>query len=194
MIGFIRHGVTAWNKEGRAQGSSDIPLDVDGIVTAKQLACRLANEKWDVIFTSPMVRAKQTATILAKKLRLEVKEDDRLRERSGGLIEGTTEAERLEKWGPTWREQDLKFETGESVKARGLDFVMECVQCNADQKILVVSHGSFLKRIIAALLEDQTYEVKIDNTSLTVIDVEKKNCLLLNDTSHIIGGSNGNRI
>lgn len=194
IIGFIRHGVTAWNKEGRAQGSSDIPLDAEGRETAEKLALRLMNEEWTTIFTSPMTRARQTADIIAKQLHCAVVEDGRLRERSGGLIEGTTEQERQQKWGPDWRALDLKFETPDSVVARGLAFVAEQALINPQQKILVVSHGSFLKRIIGALLDDPSYEVKIANTSLTIIDVENKSCSILNDTAHLEGESNGNYV
>ncbi|PIC79000.1 histidine phosphatase family protein [Sporosarcina sp. P18a] len=194
IIGFVRHGVTAWNIEGRAQGSSNIPLDEEGIETAKKLALRLASEEWDVIFTSPMTRARQTADLLARQSGVEVVEDDRLRERSGGLIEGTTESERQQKWGPQWRELDLQFETAESVVARGLEFVNEQIEKNRHQRLIVVSHGSFIKRIIVALMEDETYTVKIDNTSLTIINIEEKSCLLLNDTAHLAGGINGNPV
>ena len=191
IIGFVRHGVTAWNKEGRAQGSSNIPLDEEGVKAAKSLALRLVGEDWDIIFTSPMTRARQTADLLAEQTKIEVIEDDRLRERSGGLIEGTTEEERQQKWGPRWRELDLQFESGKSVVARGLEFVNEQVQKYPNQRLLFVSHGSFIKRIIAAVMEDQKYTVKIDNTSLTTIDVEKKSCVLLNDTTHLAGGTDG---
>ena len=192
IIGFVRHGVTAWNKEGRAQGSSNIPLDEEGVETAKKLALRLADEEWDVIFTSPLTRARQTADLIAAQSGVKVMEDERLRERSGGLIEGTTELERQQKWGPQWRELDLQFETAENVVARGLEFVNEQVQKNPNQRLLVVSHGSFIKRIIVALMEDDKYTIKIDNASLTIINIEKKSCLLLNDTAHLVGGLNGN--
>ena len=121
----MRHGVTAWNKEGRAQGSSNVSLDEEGIEAAKKLAMRLANEEWDIIFTSPMTRARQTADILAGQSTIEVVEDERLRERHGGLIEGTTEQERQHRWGPDWRNLDLQLETAESVVARGLEFINE---------------------------------------------------------------------
>lgn len=44
LIGLIRHGSTAWNKEGRAQGLADIPLDEEGINQAEALAERLSSE------------------------------------------------------------------------------------------------------------------------------------------------------
>lgn len=192
IIGFVRHGVTAWNKEGRAQGSSDIPLDEEGIQAAEKLGKRLVDEEWNIVFTSPMMRARQTSDILAAQSNIEVVEDDRLRERYGGLIEGTTEQERQQRWGPDWRELDLQIEKAENVVVRGLEFVNEQVQKDPNQRLIIVSHGSFLKRIIVALMEDEKYAIKIDNTSLTIIDVEKRSCLLLNDTAHLAGGTNGN--
>ncbi len=57
-IGFVRHGSTVWNKERRAQGSSDIPLDQDGLAEAQKLAKRLSAEKWDAIYTSPSITSK----------------------------------------------------------------------------------------------------------------------------------------
>ena len=66
-IGFVRHGVTAWNKEGRAQGNTDVPLDEEGIEMAERVADRIQLEEWDVIYTSPLVRAKKTAEIIAEK-------------------------------------------------------------------------------------------------------------------------------
>lgn len=123
IIGFIRHGTTVWNKERRAQGSSDIPLDSDGIHDAERLAKRMENEDWDYIYSSDLKRAKQTAKIVAK--RMNVKEatlDSRIREVNGGQIEGTTETERLEKWGEKWREMDLGIESKEMVLKRAHSF------------------------------------------------------------------------
>lgn len=191
-FGFIRHGQTAWNKEGRVQGSSNIPLNEEGIESAEKLANRLAEEQWDMIFTSPMNRAKHTAELIASRMPgVTVEEDERVRERSSGLIEGTTEQERVQKWGLRWREQDMQFESADSVIARGLDFVQEQTRMNSGKRILVVSHGSFIKRMIAVLLEDEQYAVTIENTSLTVIEVENKTCTLLNCTAHLAGGTNG---
>lgn len=195
IIGFVRHGQTAWNKEGRVQGSSNIPLNDEGVQAAEKLATRLEGEHWDVIVTSPMNRAKHTAEILAARMpNVKVVEDDRVRERSSGLIEGTTEQERVQKWGPDWRELNMQFETADSVVARGMEFVEEQIHMNPDKRILVVSHGSFIKRMIVTLLEDDRYAVTIDNTSLTIIDVEGKSCSLLNCTAHLAGGTNGDSV
>lgn len=187
-IGFVRHGVTAWNKEGRAQGSSDIPLDEEGIAMAEYVAKRLIEEQWDVIYTSPLIRAKKTAEIIsASKPGVLLLEDNRLREFGGGLIEGTTEVERLEKWGPSWRELELGVEPDEEIISRGMEFVEELKAAHAGQRVLVVSHGGFIKRLIGALVSNEDLGAKVDNTSLTVVELrdEENLCSLYNCTKHL---------
>lgn len=187
-IGFVRHGVTAWNKEGRAQGSSDIPLDDEGIAMAEYVAKRFAGEQWDVIYTSPLIRAKKTAEIIAsEKPGITLLEDNRLREFGGGLIEGTTEADRLEKWGPSWRELELGIEPDAEIISRGMAFVKDVKAAHAGQRVLVVSHGGFIKRLIGALVSNDDLGVKVDNTSLTVVELgdEENLCSLYNCTKHL---------
>lgn len=188
IIGFVRHGVTAWNKEGRAQGSSDVPLDDEGIETAKRVAARLSNEQWDVIYTSHLQRAKKTAEIIAAKLPdAELIEDARLREIGGGLVEGTTEAERIEKWGKDWRQQDMGFEQTASIIARGMESLADIQMKHAGKKVLVVSHGSFIKWMLNELVTDAVYEKSLDNTSLTIVELndDKNQCHLFNCTAHL---------
>lgn len=188
IIGFVRHGVTAWNKEGRAQGSSDIPLDEEGFDMAARVADRLANEQWDIIYSSQQLRAKQTAEVIAHKMgNLEVRIDSRLREVGGGKIEGTTEAERIEKWGEGWRQLDMGFEPPELILQRGMECLMEIQRQHRGKRVLVVSHGSFIKRMVQALVPDPAYEKSLDNTSLTVIELadDKNRCELFNCTKHL---------
>ena len=91
-IGIIRHGSTLWNKEGRAQGSSDIPLDEEGLLEAIKLAERLKAENWNVLYSSDLLRAKQTTEIIGNPIEnIPIYFDNRLREVGGGHIEGTTE-------------------------------------------------------------------------------------------------------
>lgn len=189
IIGIIRHGSTAWNKEGRAQGSSDIPLDQDGLTQAHALAERLSKEEWDLIYSSELSRAKQTADIIAERLGLPApRTDRRLREAEGGLIEGTTEQERIERWGEDWRELDLGIESYEKVTARGLEFLEEVRALHPNKKILLVSHGSFIRQLLKKITPDQAEE-KLHNTSMTRVkriqngwDCELYNCIAhLND-------------
>ncbi|WP_347550099.1 histidine phosphatase family protein [Pseudalkalibacillus hwajinpoensis] len=186
-IGFIRHGSTSWNKEKRAQGSSDIHLDDEGRLHATKLAERLNEEKWDVIFSSGLARAYQTATIIADSLDLEVIIDNRLREAGGGQIEGTTEVERINKWGPNWRELDLGIEKADLVVARAQEAIEEFHQSYEDKNILIVSHGSFLHHFFKSALPELDHEKHLVNTSLTILNKQQDEWTheIYNSTSHL---------
>ena len=67
---------------------------------AHGVAQRLSGEQWDVIYTSPLIRAAKTAEIIADSMPdIRLLSDNRLRESGGGLVEGLTETERVKKWG-----------------------------------------------------------------------------------------------
>ncbi|MDK8642541.1 histidine phosphatase family protein [Niallia taxi] len=186
-LGLIRHGSTAWNKEGRAQGSSDIPLDEEGLKGAKLLAERLQEGDWRIIYSSDLTRARQTAEIIANKLQIKLVLDERLRETNGGLIEGTTEAERIARWGMNWRKQDLGIESSASVKARTQSFVKE-LAVTPVQNTLIVSHGALLNAIMSELTPKATYDQSLKNSSLTSLKLVNSiwECSLYNCTEHLM--------
>ncbi|WJY27343.1 MULTISPECIES: histidine phosphatase family protein [Sporosarcina] len=187
-IGFVRHGVTSWNKEGRAQGSTDIPLDEDGVEMARQIADRLSAESWDALYTSPWKRTRRTAELIGEKVpELDIVTDERLRERAGGLIEGTTEAERQAKWGPDWKQLDLQGETHDSVITRGMSFVRDMQRLYPDGRVLAVSHGGFIKRLLSELLPGTSYTEPLGNTSITIVRIgeDETVCELFNCTEHL---------
>jgi probable phosphoglycerate mutase len=187
-IGFIRHGVTDWNMEGRAQGQADIPLNEAGRAQARALADRLQGEQWDVIYSSDLIRAKETAEIVAGALRLIVKTDKRLREKSCGLIEGTTEEDRVSKWGEDWRVKPLGIEEDEAVVARGLEFLSYITQTYPDQKVLIVSHGAFIGLTLKKLLPQDDKREHLHNTSVTLLKRTEDcwECELYNCAKHIV--------
>lgn len=169
-LGIIRHGSTLWNKEGRAQGSSDIPLDDDGKNEARKLGERLRLEPWDLLFSSPLLRASETAEIVRESMGLEaVRHEARLREAGGGLIEGTTEQDRIDQWGEQWRQLDLGIEASDQVVARALSFIEDLKVNYPDKDILIVSHGSLIRQLLGALLPDVKRQGHLKNTSLTII-------------------------
>ncbi|GGB34159.1 histidine phosphatase family protein [Virgibacillus dakarensis] len=173
-LGFVRHGVTDWNKERRAQGSSDVALNEEGLLQAETLADRLGTEDWDVIYSSDLARAKQTAETIGSKLKdVSVYFDPRLREVGGGLIEGTTEKERIAKWGDNWRELDLERESNDSILARGRSIMDEILKKQNGKNILIVSHGSFIKHLLKELLPDEDVEESLGNCSLTTLQNNK---------------------
>ncbi|PEZ01142.1 histidine phosphatase family protein [Bacillus sp. AFS018417] len=167
-IGIIRHGSTPWNKEGRAQGSSDISLDQDGILDAYKLAERLRKENWNFIYSSDLLRAKQTAEIIGEKIaNIPIYLEPRLREAGGGQIEGTTEEERVLKWGKNWRELDLGIESADSVITRGLSVIEEIASKHDNKNILIVSHGAFIRHLLKELVPHLNMVEFPRNTSLT---------------------------
>jgi len=85
---FLRHGQTDWNREGRYQGTSDIPLNATGIEQARAAAESLAPVKIDRIIASPLNRALKTAEIVAGQRGAPIHTDRGLVERSFGSFEG----------------------------------------------------------------------------------------------------------
>jgi probable phosphoglycerate mutase len=188
-FGFIRHGITAWNAEGRLQGQIDIELSPEGSRQAMALADRLAAEKqkWDLIYSSDLSRAEQTARYIADKIGgTNVITDVRLRERSFGLLEGTTVEERISRWGEQWAELDLGVESDEHLLARGLSFIEEMCEIHPNQNILIVSHGGYLALLYTALFDSDTDE-HISNTSFSIAvrEKDKWHKRLFNCTAHI---------
>jgi len=187
-IGLIRHGVTEWNNLGKAQGISDIPLNEEGIKQATALANRLSIEEWDIIFSSNLTRARQTAEIIRQSLGVAlVFTDERIREINCGLIEGTTEEERVARWGVNWREQNLGMEDFQVVAKRGITFLEELIVEHADKRILIISHGALIGLSLQHLLPQRFPKTHIDNISLTILTHINNDwaCQLYNCTKHL---------
>lgn len=87
-IYIFRHGQTDYNVTRRVMGQLDIPLNETGIAQAAELSTRLANTHLEVIYTSPLLRAKQTAQAVADKSNIQIITDDRLKERNNGVLQG----------------------------------------------------------------------------------------------------------
>lgn len=88
ILYIFRHGETDWNKEKRAQGWADIPLNAKGREQAKDLASVMAKVGLDVIYSSPLSRALETANIVAEKTKAKVIINDGLREHNIGFLSG----------------------------------------------------------------------------------------------------------
>lgn len=85
---FIRHGETDWNKVKRLQGRSDIPLNAFGVHLAEETREGLKDVPFDIAYTSPLSRAKETAEIVLGDRKIPLIEDDRIEEMGFGSYEG----------------------------------------------------------------------------------------------------------
>jgi broad specificity phosphatase PhoE len=151
---FIRHGQTDWNAEGVCMGSKDIPLNEIGRCQAQEAVFLLQNEGIVHIVASPLVRAKETAEILAASLGVSLSLDDDLKECTWGVLEGKPMDSDvlLGSW--------LKGETPEGAESaasfgtrvlRGLNRALEKAG-----PVLIVSHGGVgmaVKRFMGGPLE-----------------------------------------
>ncbi|MFS0873333.1 histidine phosphatase family protein [Paenibacillus xylanilyticus] len=170
QFALIRHGSTAWNKEKRSQGQTDNPLDQEGREQAVLLAERLSTESWDAIYASDLERASETARIIGQRLGInEIHLDPRLREMGGGQVEGTTEAERIAKWGADWSSLELRREAAEAGTVRGSAAIEDICKAHPNGKVIVVSHGAILRNALRGLVPALDISTKLSNTSITRI-------------------------
>lgn len=189
FIGLVRHGETDWNAGGILQGQTDIPLNANGLKQAAALAERLSGEEkiWDAVISSDLSRARTTAEIIAKRLHIPLLAPDiRLRERYFGEVEGTTEAQREEKWGSDWRNLNLGAETDEEMKARGLEVISSLMERERGRNILIVSHGSFIAHLLQAMCSSIQNE-RLGNLSYSILSLkeDKWETVLHNCTKHL---------
>ncbi|MEX2103873.1 MAG: histidine phosphatase family protein, partial [Bacilli bacterium] len=167
---------------------SNIPLDEDGVNDAHSLAERLSKENWEVIYSSDLLRAKQTAEIINLKLGIEsIYFDEKLREMRGGKIEGTTEEERIHNWGQNWREIELGLESPVEGMLRGTQIIEEIAKQHANKNVLIVSHGALIGNSLKKLIPLFNTEEHLKNTSITKL--KKINniweCEVYNCTIHL---------
>lgn len=141
---LVRHGETDWNAEGRLQGHTDRPLNDFGRRQAKALADELSDERLDAVYSSDLLRARETAEIVGERLGLPVVVDPDLREKNWGSWEGLTGAER----------DAVEFvgETTQAHRERVLGALRRIAERHPDGRVLVVTHGGSLRRVQAAVL------------------------------------------
>jgi 2,3-bisphosphoglycerate-dependent phosphoglycerate mutase len=151
-ITAIRHGETAWNVDTRIQGQLDISLNEKGQWQAAQAGKALAAELIDVIVSSDLSRAYETALAVAKPHGLTVQVDHGLREREFGEFQGKTFAE-IEAQFPEaalqWRKRvpDFAPKGGESLivfRARVVQCLHRIAAQFAGQHVVIVSHGGVM--------------------------------------------------
>ena len=145
---IVRHGKTDWNIKGLAQGRIDISLNEEGIESAKKLANELDINKIDICISSPLKRAKETAEILVKGKK-NIIFDERLKERSLGDFEGKRIDFDiiLKHWNYNLNDCECGIESIKDCLDRAKDFLNDIKIKYPNKRILIVSHGGFMKAL-----------------------------------------------
>lgn len=178
---LMRHGETPWNREGRVMGSRPVELDDDGreqVRSAVALARVLAP---DLIVTSPLARARQSAEIIAEgagnpPLSVEADLSEVLYGRWEGMVYGdlVDDAEYLR-----YRERPLDTPTpgGETivqVQARGVGAITRTLAANPGKRVLFVSHGDIIRTVLCHYLGlplENFRRLRVDNATFSAMRV-----------------------
>lgn len=157
---LLRHGRTPWNDDGRLQGQTDVPLDDVGRAQARAAASALAPLRPALVVSSDLVRARDTAQVLADAAGAPLRLDARLRERDFGAWEGLIGAEIEEGWPEAyaaWRQGDEPGEMAaepRSAVGRRVIAAIEEAAAGLDPRdlLVVVGHGGALSTAMTAAL------------------------------------------
>ncbi|MFH0834592.1 MAG: 2,3-bisphosphoglycerate-dependent phosphoglycerate mutase [Patescibacteria group bacterium] len=165
LLVLVRHGQSEWNLANRFTGWHDVDLSPRGIEEAKSAGQKLkaAGLKFDLAFTSNLVRAQKTLALMLAELGIELptEKNEALNERDYGDLVGQNKAEAAEKFGAEqvhiWRRSyDVAPPNGESLKdtaARTLPYFDSKIlpQVATGKNILVAAHGNSLRSIVMKL-------------------------------------------
>ena len=168
LIALIRHGQTDWNLALRMQGRSDIPLNDTGREQALVAASALAAEPWDVVVSSPLLRARETAEIIAAALDVPLGASyDELLEQDFGVAEGTLVSELATRW----PDRDFAgMEPDEVVGPRGIRGLERIALDHPGARVLAVAHGTLIRYTLAAITGHETRQYpKLDNASSSMV-------------------------
>lgn len=160
-IYIIRHGETNLNVKGVLQGWVDEPLNESGRSLARITGENMRDIRFDSCFSSPLVRAAETARIVleASGNDLPLQYDDRLREISFGVAEGRHRST-LGEQGRLFFEEPFRYEPfpgGESIRqvcARTQAFLKELLARDDDKTYLLSTHGCALRAMMNYLYQD----------------------------------------
>ncbi|MES2130676.1 MAG: histidine phosphatase family protein [Pseudomonadota bacterium] len=199
-IVLVRHGETAWNAERRLQGHIDIALNAEGERQALALGEALAGEHFDVIVSSDLQRAHQTAMAVARGRPVAM--DPGLRERCFGGFEGLLYADieaRYPREFAAWQARDIdahmphgarEAESFREFYDRSTRAILAWAQAHPGQSLALVAHGGVLEcayRAALALPLDSARDFAVKNASINRFTVAQGKLVLTRwgDVEHL---------
>ena len=179
---LMRHGETPWNRQGRVMGRNPVELDQHGRAQVAALVEFVRALKPDLIVTSPLVRARQSAEIIAAGLGggVPIREDPQIAEVEYGRWEGMTYEDLIvDEDYLLYRDEPILSSTpgGEcigEVQARGVAAVMRTMAAHVGQRVIFVSHGDIIRTVLCYFLGLELKffnRVRVDNAALSAIQI-----------------------
>lgn len=191
---IVRHGETSWNVQKKIQGATDISLNENGIALAKVTGEALLEVPFDFAISSPLHRAMETASLILGERKLPMYTDDRIREISFGVMEGTCLGEKTEFTGnyqqffqdPAHYQPPKGGETLQEVCERTGSFLTELIETKEYENavILVTSHGCAIRAMLQRFYQDKLgfWHGKVPpNCSVNLVEARGGEALLVKE-------------
>ncbi|MCC5909877.1 MAG: histidine phosphatase family protein [Clostridiaceae bacterium] len=195
---IVRHGETTWNIEGKTQGVQDSKLTNKGFLQAKLLGERLLKENIEVIYSSNLLRAKSTTSIISNIIKVPYSYESSLGEMNFGDWEGLTISQIKSKYPlafKKWQDapQRAYIPKGERLKQaqdRAVNFIKRNLYNSKEDNVLIISHSTIIKLILLHVLNMDLcnyYKLKQDNCSINIVDFRDYGPVLIkyNDTCYM---------
>ncbi|WP_027218714.1 histidine phosphatase family protein [Butyrivibrio fibrisolvens] len=190
-IYFARHGQTDWNTLRKVQGTTDIPLNENGIAQAHLLCKNLEENEisFEKIYTSYQARAVKTAQIVDEHFHTGYEIVKGLEEMNLGLFEGHTWDEILSLYSEEHKQwltnkRYNRSPGGESYQMvmerlfKALDYILEQHDPSSDKKLLIISHGAVIMTLLAMKRNipfEQSHTIEVYNASPIEFSIEELN-------------------
>ena len=188
---IVRHGETVWNTLDKMQGVKDSPLTVKGKSHAEKMGKKLKvlDADFSVLYSSDLGRALETANLINDSLNLDVKTDERLRERNMGIFEGHSWDYVRENYKKDFKllvsdDDSYRIPEGESrgdYRDKVISFMKYIAEKHEGENVLAVTHRGFINfflRIILNIPLNARSGLKINNASLSIFTLHKGRWLL----------------
>ena len=199
---FVRHGETDWVRQGRYQGSTDVPLNERGIRQGRALASAFRAEPPAAIYSSELTRARETAKLIADSCKKRISIDQRLNEVSFGRGEGEFHdevairyPEAARRWyRASWSSRPPEGESLRSLQLRISQFMEGLLEKHRNPKgsCIIVTHGGPIRMFLVHILDVPPkifWTIRIDPASITTVEIgpKRRELVLLNCQMHLNG-------
>lgn len=174
VICIIRHGETDWNSLGKLQGREDIELNALGREQALQIAEYLRTETFDIIVSSPLKRAYETALIVSTQCAIpDICIVDEIMERDYGSASGLLPEERRRRFPGGIPDQ----EDFEHLRQRAINGIMKIANDFKGKRIIIVSHGALTNSILYTLSSGEygSFKTRLKNGCINKIIIKNDN-------------------